>query len=143
MYGTYHLNRAGFTAVATLSETGRLESGDYYGAPLPPGLAHLSVLGRAARVDALSPGTSVLFLPAWAGIPDGAVGYAYLGDTPPGLRYDCFGDWCEAHWSLGDGWYWLQCRRRWHPVDLIPMWTVRVKRPRPSSPTAERPRRRC
>lgn len=108
VHGTFLLNRPHFAAVAALSEAGALESDEYYGARLPLGLGHLSVHGTAARIDAAAPDTSVLFLPAWLGIPDGGVGYAYLGDRAPEPRYDCFGDWCEPRWSLGGGWYWLE-----------------------------------
>jgi hypothetical protein len=48
-----------------------------------------------------------VFLPAWTGIPDGAVGYAYFVGTRTDMTFDCFADPCRVHWSLGDGWYWL------------------------------------
>jgi hypothetical protein len=50
---------------------------------------------------------SGLFLSAWAGIPDGAVGYAYFTSVPGQEAFDCFGDRCQVRWSLGGGWYWL------------------------------------
>lgn len=108
----YRLNRADFAAVAALADKGELDSAEYYGDLLPLGLRHLSVVdGRAARIAPL-PGASqpvghtVVFLPASTGIPDGAIGFAYLDGVPTG-PYDCFADPCRARWSLGDGWYWM------------------------------------
>ncbi|MFI5916690.1 hypothetical protein [Dactylosporangium sp. NPDC051541] len=101
-HGFYRLNQADFAAVAALARTGGLDDTGYYGEPLPPDLRHLSINGRAAHL-----GATDVFLPAWAGIPDGAIGYAHLTNPDPAHTYDCFADPCRIHWSLGDGWYWL------------------------------------
>ncbi|WP_327010875.1 hypothetical protein OHA72_28580 [Dactylosporangium sp. NBC_01737] len=104
VHGYYRVNRDDFAAVAALARDGAFGADDYYGDRLPPELEHLSINKKAARIG---PGATAVFLPAWAGIPDGAVGYAYLGDGPTGGRFDCFADPCQVRWSLGDGWYWL------------------------------------
>jgi hypothetical protein len=105
-HGYYWLNRTDFAAVANLARSGTFRADTYYGDRLPPDLQHLSINGRAARI-ASDTGPGALFLPAWAGIPDGAVGYAYLVDAPTDGTFDCFSDPCRVRWSLGDGWYWL------------------------------------
>ncbi|MER7169493.1 hypothetical protein ABT336_25965 [Micromonospora sp. NPDC000207] len=82
-------------------------SEDYYGQPLPDHLRHLSVTGRAARLPAPDGGT-VLSLPQWTGIPDGAAGYLHSPHPlPPESRFDCFADPCQVRWTLGDGWHWV------------------------------------
>jgi len=107
VHGYYRLNRAGFAAVASLAHSGELGSDAYYGDLLPQDLRHLSINERAARIGPFGDPPHVLFLPAWTGTPDGAVGYAYLAEAPPGVTFDCFADPCRARWSLGGGWYWL------------------------------------
>jgi hypothetical protein len=114
-HGYYRLNRADFAAVAILARSDMFGAESYYGDRLSPDLQHLSINGRAARITVIDPpqyrysdtGLYGLFLPAWAGIPDGAVGYAYLVDAPTDVTFDCFADACRVRWSLGDGWYWL------------------------------------
>ncbi|GID31693.1 hypothetical protein [Paractinoplanes brasiliensis] len=48
-----------------------------------------------------------LFLLRVAGIPDGGAGYARLAPVQRESTFDCFGDPCQARWTVGDGWYWL------------------------------------
>ncbi|WP_157239364.1 hypothetical protein [Catenuloplanes japonicus] len=109
VHGNYRLNRAAFAAVAALSADGSLTSDDYYGAPLPWNLKYLAYAGNAATIGAVDDsGRTALFLAVWVGIPDDAIGYVYLGDSPPAQGYDCFGYICQVDRSLGDGWYWVQ-----------------------------------
>jgi hypothetical protein len=105
-HGFYRLNRADFAAVAGLARNDALGAASYYGDRLPPDLQHLSINRKAGRIPS-DAGPNVLFLPAWAGIPDGAVGYAYLADAPTNATFSCFADPCWVRWSMGDGWYWL------------------------------------
>jgi hypothetical protein len=107
VHGYYRLNRADFAAVAALARSGEFGADSYYGDRLPPELQHLSINGKAARIHSLGTRPDAVFLPAWTGIPDGAVGYAYLVDPQDGTTFDCFADPCRVRWSLGDGWYWL------------------------------------
>lgn len=106
--GYYRFNRGDFAAVAALARAGNLTDAGYYGDTLPPGLRHLSVNERAARIGSFDGGRQAAFLPAFTGIPDGAAGFAFIEGAPGATRFDCFGDPCRARWSLGDGWYWLQ-----------------------------------
>jgi len=107
VHGYYRLNRADFAAVATLARSGELGPDAYHGDDLPRELQHLSINGQTARIGPFGDSPHVLFLPAWTGTPDGAVGYAYLADAPTGTTFDCFADPCRARWSVGDGWYWM------------------------------------
>jgi hypothetical protein len=107
VHGYYRLNRADFAAVATLAGSGEFGADSYYGDRLPADLQHLSINGKAARIHSFGTGSDAVFLPAWTGVPDGAVGYAYIVDPQTGLTFDCFADPCRVRWSLGDGWYWL------------------------------------
>ena len=71
---------------------------EYYGAPLPDDLAHLSVTGR------VSGDSATRFFPQWTGIPDDAGGYFYSpGGSPEGR--DMYGMICQDPVSLGDGWW--------------------------------------
>jgi len=106
VHGFYRLNRGDFTAVATLARGGDVTHA-YYGDRLPPSLRHLSIDGQAAWIHSSDAGPDAVSLPAWTGIPDGAVGYAYFVGTRTDMTFDCFADPCRVHWSLGDGWYWL------------------------------------
>ncbi|MDG4767929.1 hypothetical protein O7632_28115 [Solwaraspora sp. WMMD406] len=108
--GFFRLHRADFAALAALADAGGLASGEYYGARLPADLRHLSVTGRAAWIGPRGGDRTVLFVPMWTGLLDGAVGYAYDPKTPApatGGRLDCFADLCEVRWTLGDGWRWV------------------------------------
>lgn len=110
--GWFALHRAAFVAVGEQARAGAFGPvGDwgYYGPELPAGLADLSVNGAVARIGESS-GEPVLFVPAWIGIPDGAVGFAqFAGEPEPGVerRLDGFGDPVRPRYALGDGWWWV------------------------------------
>ncbi len=80
---------------------------DYYGAPLPSDLAHVSVNGKVAVIGGCGD-DGALFVPTWIGIPDDAVGYVHLTcEHPPAdLLLDGFGMLLEPERPLGDGWWW-------------------------------------
>ncbi|WP_433043474.1 hypothetical protein [Dactylosporangium sp. CS-033363] len=106
--GYYRAFRHDFATVAAMSSRGEVNPREYYGDPLPRAVRHLSVNGRVAHIVALDHDSGATFLPQWEGVPDGAVGFAYLDPgTPPDAELDCFADQCRVRYTLGDGWYWL------------------------------------
>lgn len=105
----YELHRPGFDAVAALVDSGEVGTSQrYYGEKLPRHLADLSTDGRASVVGHTPRGTPVVFLPQYLGIPDDAIGFAYIGDdVPDGTGADLYGDLADFAIDLGDGWWWV------------------------------------
>jgi hypothetical protein len=65
-----------------------------------------SATGEVARIGAVGD-RPVLFLPAYVGIPDGAIGFARIPPGPSPEVVDGFGDPVEPVFALGDDWWWV------------------------------------
>ncbi|TCO57312.1 hypothetical protein EV192_106789 [Actinocrispum wychmicini] len=107
----YRLHRSDFAAVARLADdrtwTATAPQG-YYGPKLPAEYQYLSTVDSLSRIG-VNRGTPVWFLSQWAGIPDGAIGYAHItGDIDETAELDGFGDPVKPTVYLGDGWWWVE-----------------------------------
>lgn len=93
-------------------ELGAPDTWEYYGPRLPRDRRKLSVTGRVSlQVGAerqSSVKVSAFFFPTWTGIPDDAVGIAWLNAVPtPKTEFDGYGMLVYPHLDLGDGWWYL------------------------------------
>jgi hypothetical protein len=105
--------RASFVEAETLARNGGLpgDLDEYYGSELPGSLGVISVTGNISTtgpVESTSCASQrILFVPAWVGIPDGAIGFVHFACEPPaGLALDGYGDDICPRIRLGDGWWW-------------------------------------
>jgi hypothetical protein len=114
-------HRGQFDEAIELVRTGHLnpETADYGSAQLPARLSSIAVDGEISVVGQCE-GRTVLMLPQFVGIPDGAFGYlkfdcdtipmdGYVNSedfTPDGDYLDGFGDPLYPRIDLGDGWWW-------------------------------------
>ncbi|MCF2533610.1 hypothetical protein [Yinghuangia soli] len=111
----FDLHRSDYAEVLTRIETGefgRPDDWDYYGPQLPENHRGLSVTGKVSRLADMSPDAGVrvsgYFFPTWTGIPDDAVGIAWLDRPPsPAAQFDGYGLQVRAHLDLGNGWWYL------------------------------------
>ncbi|MGA4539236.1 hypothetical protein ACPA54_04510 [Uniformispora flossi] len=93
-------------------ELGAPETWDYYGPRLPRGRRNLSVTGRVSQLGGAdrqsSARASGFFFPTWTGIPDDAVGIAWLDAVPtPRTEFDGYGMLVYPHLDLDGGWWYL------------------------------------
>jgi hypothetical protein len=107
-HGWYTVHRSAFVETAARADSGAfgpLDDWPYYGVELPASLRSISVTGDVARVGGVGD-RAVLLVPAYVGIPDGAVGFARI---PPGRPevIDGFGDPLTPRFPLGDDWWWV------------------------------------
>lgn len=108
----FHTHRAEFATVTELVESGRLGAPgtwNYYGPQLPYPHSSLSVTGSISPISPYDRGSDDpepdIFLPAYTGIPDGAIGFIHT-DRAVAPQYDAYGDPIKPRIDLGGGWWW-------------------------------------